>query len=58
MSDITKCRGEHCECRYSCFRYTAPIVPRQSYFTVTNTDGDCKYFLNNNGGKLDECRRD
>lgn len=31
MTDITKCCGENCHLKQSCYRYLAPSDTRQSY---------------------------
>lgn len=31
MADITKCCGENCHLRHTCYRYLAPSDIRQSY---------------------------
>jgi len=35
MPDMTKCRGDGCPVRESCYRYTAPPSDMQSYFQST-----------------------
>lgn len=35
MADITMCKGEGCELKYTCYRYTAKPSIRQSYFVIT-----------------------
>ena len=42
------CRGENCELKETCYRYTAPIDEfRQSVFTETPTEKPCKHFWDN-----------
>ena len=50
MADIAMCRGENCERKEQCYRYTAPIDEyRQTVFTHTPPHPPCFYFLDNNG---------
>jgi hypothetical protein len=48
VSDITKCKGEHCKRREQCYRFTAPSNEyRQAYFTTAPVDvkhGTCEYY--------------
>lgn len=47
MADITKCKGNYCELRQTCYRYKAEDSKfRQSYFVKTpnNTNSDCDYY--------------
>jgi hypothetical protein len=43
MADITKCSGEGCHMKETCYRYTAPSSEYQSYFmgTPLNDDKTC-----------------
>lgn len=47
MTGITMCKGDGCQLRGECYRYTAPIGRRQSFFTNTpvDQDGKCDYFM-------------
>jgi len=46
MPDITKCLGEGCQKKYSCFRYSANANIYQSYFIETPTkNNECEYFI-------------
>ena len=46
MSDMTKCKGDGCSMRDSCYRCTAPANELyQSYFvTPPIEDGECKLY--------------
>jgi hypothetical protein len=47
MMDITKCQGEGCTIKESCYRYTSPRELYQSYFVDSPIkDGDCEYYWN------------
>jgi hypothetical protein len=49
MTDITKCTGEGCELKETCYRYTAPMGMYQSMFVeVPIKDGKCEYQWNIN----------
>ncbi len=44
MTDITKCTGEGCELKETCYRFTAPTGMWQSYFmNPPIKDGKCEY---------------
>ena len=44
MSDISKCNGEGCSKKDSCYRYLAPSSEKwQSYISVEEPD-KCEYF--------------
>ena len=43
MTDITKCKGEGCDKKDTCYRYTAPEGMLQSYF-LGNDPEDCKHY--------------
>lgn len=49
MSDITKCSGDNCPLKESCFRYIAKDNPLwQSWFSVTPIkDNTCEHFWPN-----------
>lgn len=51
MADITMCRGENCNVRRDCHRYTAqPSTHAQSYFGVTPTSDPhmgCDHYIDN-----------
>ena len=49
MADITMCKGNNCERKEFCYRYTAtPCKYRQAYFLeVPLTSEGCSYFYNN-----------
>jgi hypothetical protein len=50
MPDITKCKGEGCEAKFTCYRFTAKPSMRQSYFMESPIrDGGCEYYINHNG---------
>ena len=51
MPDITKCTGEGCEARVTCYRFLAkPDKHWQSYFKeVPDTNGGCEYYISHNG---------
>jgi hypothetical protein len=47
MPDITKCKGDNCDKKESCYRFTSkPSEFRQSYFTTPpmDDDGSCGYY--------------
>ncbi len=49
MADITMCSGVGCPMRDTCYRYTAPVGMRQSYFMEPpirqKVDGyDCSHY--------------
>jgi hypothetical protein len=39
MADITKCKGEGCPIKESCYRFTTEASERQSYFSTPPFDG-------------------
>jgi hypothetical protein len=39
MADITKCKGEGCPLKESCYRFTAEASEYQSYFLTPPFDG-------------------
>ena len=48
MADITMCRGENCDIREKCYRYTAPVNKYwQAVFAETPTENPCKHFWDN-----------
>jgi hypothetical protein len=49
MTDITKCTGEGCALKETCYRYTAPMGRYQSMFVeVPIEDNNCNYYWNTN----------
>jgi hypothetical protein len=50
MPDITMCKGEGCEIKSTCYRFTAkPSEFMQSYFAETpNINGGCEYYYKQN----------
>lgn len=49
MPDITMCKGENCEARVTCYRFTATPSKHQSYFIETpDLNGGCEYYINHN----------
>ena len=49
MTDITKCTGEGCELKETCYRFTAPMGTYQSMFVeVPIEDKNCNYYWNTN----------
>jgi hypothetical protein len=45
MTDITKCTGEGCPLKESCYRYTSDISMLQSYFiTLPYKDQECDMY--------------
>lgn len=50
MADITMCEGEGCECKFTCYRFTAkPNEYRQSYFMESPIKNNgCEYYINHN----------
>ena len=49
MTDISKCTGDACDKKDTCYRYLAPDNPYyQSYILAEDTidkDGCCKYYI-------------
>ena len=47
MPDITKCEGNKCQFKESCYRYKAEADQYQSYFVdiPLQEDGTCEYFM-------------
>jgi hypothetical protein len=53
MSDITKCSGQGCPHKESCYRFTAPQGELQSYFVDPPLDGDnCDMYWGPNGESI------
>ena len=49
MTDITKCKGEGCEAKNTCYRFTATTSKYQAYFTESPIkNGECEYYINHN----------
>ena len=49
MPDITMCKGEGCEARVTCYRFTAKPSKYQSYFNESPAEnGGCEYYINHN----------
>jgi len=50
MADITMCKGEGCEVKATCHRFTAePNEHRQSYFMESPIVNEgCEYYINHN----------
>lgn len=49
MPDITMCKGEDCEARVTCYRFTATPSKYQSYFMENpGENGGCEYYINQN----------
>ena len=49
MTDITKCTGEGCELKETCYRFTASEGMYQSYFMNSPIkDGKCEYHWDTN----------
>ena len=46
MSDISKCKGEGCNKKRSCYRFLAPVSEYQSYFmdSPIKEDGTCNQY--------------
>lgn len=45
MTDITKCSGEGCKKKKTCFRFTAPGTGYQSFFTEPPiVKNKCEYY--------------
>jgi hypothetical protein len=46
MSDITKCKGDGCPMKDTCYRFTAPADEYQSYFETPpiKEDGNCDMY--------------
>ena len=45
MSDISKCKGEGCEIRIRCLRFTAKESEWQSWIYPVNRGENCEFFL-------------
>jgi hypothetical protein len=55
MTDITKCTGEGCPLKESCYRFTAPTGMYQSFFVgVPIKNGKCEYYWSQNSTSSDE----
>lgn len=50
MTDITKCTGEGCERRDTCYRYTAPADPERQSFAHLDPK-NCEDFIPNERAK-------
>ncbi len=49
MPDITMCKGEDCESKYTCYRFTAEPSDRQSYFFGSPIENNgCDYYWDKN----------
>lgn len=51
MADITKCTGEGCKSKHTCYRYTAKLKINyyQSFFmSPPINSGGCEYYINKN----------
>ena len=49
MTDITKCTGEGCPLKETCYRFTAPAEMYQSFFMDSPIkDGKCEYYWSRN----------
>jgi hypothetical protein len=49
MTDITKCTGEGCPLKETCYRFTAPAEMYQSYFMAPPVkNGKCEYHWSQN----------
>jgi hypothetical protein len=45
MADISKCTGEGCSLKETCYRFTAPSGMLQSFFiNPPIKDGECDYY--------------
>ena len=45
MADISKCTGEGCALKETCYRFTAPSGMYQSFFfSPPIKDGECDYY--------------
>lgn len=47
MADISKCKGEDCPRKYTCYRFTAPSSEyRQAWLGINPLDdeGNCEYY--------------
>ena len=50
MPDITMCKGEKCQKKYSCFRFSANANMYQSYFIETPIKNNkCDFYMNVEG---------
>ena len=46
MTDISKCDGENCDRKQTCWRFTAPSNEhRQSYMAPEKRGSECEYYL-------------
>jgi hypothetical protein len=49
MTDITKCKGDGCHVKGTCYRFTAPKGMWQSYFmNPPIKDGECEMYWDTN----------
>ncbi len=49
MPDITMCKGEGCESKYTCYRFSAKPSYRQSYFGSSPIENNgCEFYINDN----------
>jgi hypothetical protein len=48
VSDISKCRGDECEIRDRCRRFTDRPSERQAWVWPKNRGENCEYFLHRN----------
>jgi len=50
MADITKCTGEGCESKHTCYRYTAKSNKHYQSFFISPpiNSGGCEYYINKN----------
>ena len=49
MPDISKCTGEECPLKETCYRFTSPAGMYQSFFmTPPIKNGKCEYYWSQN----------
>ena len=49
MPDISKCTGEECPMKETCYRFTSPAGMYQSFFmTPPIKNGKCEYYWSQN----------
>lgn len=48
MADMSKCIGDGCDVKHTCYRFTVKPSDYQSYFKPTPVKNNgCEYYINN-----------
>jgi hypothetical protein len=56
MTDITKCTGEGCALKETCYRFTATTGMYQSFFfEVPIKNGKCEYYWEKTSNLRNDC---